>query len=160
MAGRIGLYTPMLMIICLVGMKSVFIFEKIRFVEFAGVAAEAPRYAHVSVREAVTNYAINAAVIVVAATLLPFIGCRIAVETGLGRSFVGTFFIGMTTSLPELVVSVAALKTGAVEMAIANLFGGNMFNVFIVGVDDIFYAKGSLLADVSPNHAITALIAR
>lgn len=45
-------------------------------------------------------------------------------------------------------------------MAIANLFGGNMFNVFIVGVDDIFCAKGSLLADVSPNHAITALIAR
>lgn len=110
-------------------------------------------------REAVLKYAMNAAVIVVAATLLPFIGDRIAVETGLGRSFVGTFFIGMTTSLPELVVSVAALKIGAAEMAIANLFGSNMFNIFIIAVDDIFYTKGSLLANVSADHVITALIA-
>jgi len=157
--GSIGFYTPVLIVIYLVGMKSVFIFEKRRLEEHAGVAAEAPRYEHVSVREAVGKYALNAAVIVVAATLLPFIGDRIAVETGLGRSFVGTFFIGMTTSLPELVVSIAALRLGAAEMAIANLFGSNMFNIFIVGIDDIFYAKGSLLADVSPEHAITALIA-
>lgn len=158
-AGSIGFYTPVLIIIYLVGMKSVFIFEKRRLLEHAGEAAEAPRYAHVSVREAVGKYALNAAVIVVAATLLPFIGDRIAVETGLGRSFVGTFFIGMTTSLPELVVSIAALRIGAAEMAIANLFGSNMFNIFIVGIDDIFYVKGSILADVSPTHAITAIIA-
>ncbi|MCC6502635.1 MAG: sodium:calcium antiporter [Deltaproteobacteria bacterium] len=157
--GSIGLYTPVLAAVYLVGMKSVYIFEKRRLVEFAGLSAEAPRYAHVSVREAVLKYAVNAAVIVVAATLLPFIGDRIAVETGLGRSFVGTFFIGMTTSLPELVVSVAALRIGAAEMAIANLFGSNMFNILIIAVDDIFYTKGSLLADVSADHAITALIA-
>lgn len=158
-AGSIGFYTPVLIIIYLIGIKSVFIFEKRRLEEFAGKMAAAPRYAHISVREAVFKYVVNAAVIVVVATVLPFIGDKIAVETGLGRSFVGTFLIGMTTSLPEFVVSIAALRIGAADMAIANLFGSNMFNIFILGIDDILYTKGSILAHVSPNHAITALIA-
>jgi hypothetical protein len=40
-----------------------------------------------------------------------------------GKSFFGTTFIAMSTSLPEAVVSIAALKIGAADMAIANLLG-------------------------------------
>ncbi|HBA26511.1 MAG TPA: hypothetical protein DCY98_03815 [Nitrospinae bacterium] len=65
----------------------------------------------------------------------------------------------MTTSLPEVVVSISALKIGATDMAIANLFGSNIFNILILAIDDIFYIKGSLLADVSANHAVTGFMA-
>jgi cation:H+ antiporter len=44
-------------------------------------------------------------------------------------------------------------------MAIANLFGSNMFNIFILGVDDLFFLRGPLLSHVSSNHAVTGVIA-
>jgi len=156
----IGLYTPLIIIIYMIGIRSVFLFEKRRMVEVAAMKEKTPAtYGHITAQQAAVRYTMYAVVIVFAATWLPFIGDRLAHETGLGRSFVGTFFIGMTTSLPELAVSISALRIGAVDMAIANLFGSNMFNIFIIAVDDIFYRKGPLLADVSGIHAISGLIA-
>jgi cation:H+ antiporter len=157
--GHVGLYTPAIILLYAVGIRSVFLFEKKKIAAFVGEIAEAVRYDHVTTRDAVVRYSLNALVIVGAATMLPFIGDRLAEETGLGRSFVGTIFIAMTTSLPELVVSIAALRIGAADMAIANLFGSNMFNIFIIAVDDFFYVKGPLLSHVSSNHAVTGLMA-
>jgi cation:H+ antiporter len=61
--------------------------------------------------------------------------------------------------VPELVVTVSALRLGAVDMAIGNLLGSNLFDMLILAIDDIAYAKGPLLAAVSPAHAITAFAA-
>jgi cation:H+ antiporter len=44
-------------------------------------------------------------------------------------------------------------------MAIANLFGSNMFNMLILAIDDLFFAKGPLLSFVSANHAVTGFMA-
>lgn len=156
---HVGLYTPVIILIYGIGIRSVFLFEKRKIKEFVGEMAQAIQYEHITTKDAVIKYSINALLIIGAATWLPFIGDRLAEETGLGRSFVGTVFIAMTTSLPELVVSVSALRIGATEMAIANLFGSNMFNIFILAIDDIFYTKGPLLSDVSANHAITGFMA-
>jgi len=57
------------------------------------------------------------------------------------------------------VVSVAAVRMGAVDLAIGNLFGSNLFNIFILAVDDLFFVKGPILSFVNPNHAISALSA-
>ena len=72
------------------------------------------------------------------------------------RSFVGSLFVAMATTLPELAVTLSALRLGALDMAIGNLLGSNLFNVAIVAIDDLFYRPGDLLAHVSPVHAITA----
>jgi cation:H+ antiporter len=56
-------------------------------------------------------------------------------------------------------VTVAALRVGALDMAIANLLGSNLFNVLVVAVDDVFYTRGPLLAAVAPVHAGTAVTA-
>ncbi|MDA8100893.1 MAG: hypothetical protein M0042_14850 [Nitrospiraceae bacterium] len=157
--GWIGMYTPAIIVIYGIGMRSVFLFNKKKIATFVGEIAEAARYDHLSVRETATKYALNAAVVVFAALWLPFLGDRLAVETGLGRSFIGTIFVAMTTSLPELVVSLVALRIGAADMAIGNLLGSNLFNIFILAVDDLFYLRGSLLSSVSQNHAITAFMA-
>jgi cation:H+ antiporter len=67
--------------------------------------------------------------------------------------------VAFVTSLPELVVTVAALRLGAVDMAIGNLFGSNLFNIAILAVDDIFYLPGPLFEAVSATHAISAFSA-
>jgi cation:H+ antiporter len=157
--GHIGLYTPAIIVIYGVGIRSVFLFEKKKIAAYVGEISAAAQYDHLSTREAVYKYLLNAVFIIGAAAWLPFLGDRLAVETGLGRSFVGTAFIAMTTSLPELVVSIAALRIGAADMAIANLFGSNLFNILILAIDDIFYVKGPFLSAVSANHAITGFIA-
>lgn len=157
--GRISLATPFIVALYALAVRSVFLFQK-RYAEpHIGEIAPEPHYASVSAREAAFKYALNALFIVVAATWLPFIGDRLAHETGLGRSFVGSILIAMTTSLPELVVSISALSIGAADMAIANLLGSNLFNMVILAIDDIAYTGGPLFSSISQNHAITGTIA-
>lgn len=156
---NIGLYTPLIIIIYLIGIRSVYLFERKRYAEFVGEVVQAEKYGEISLRRAIASYSVNAVVIIITATLLPFLGDRLAEMTGLGRSFIGTFFIALATTLPELSVSITAVRIGATDMAMANLFGSNMFNVFILAIDDFFYTKGPLLRDVSTDHAITGLMA-
>lgn len=156
---HVGIYTPLIILIYGIGIRGIYYFEKRRIADFVGDLTEATQYDYITAKEAGIKYAINALVIIAAATWLPFIGDRLAEETGLGRSFIGTVFIAMTTSLPELVVSISALRIGATDMAIANLFGSNMFDILILAIDDIFYTKGPILADVSANHAVTGFMA-
>ncbi|HSE97070.1 MAG TPA: sodium:calcium antiporter, partial [Blastocatellia bacterium] len=101
-------------------------------------------------------YSVNALVVVAAATYLPHIGEQIAEMTGLGRTFVGSIFIALATSLPEMVVSVAALRIGAVDMVFGNLFGSNLFNIMIFALDDILYTRGPLISSISNTNIITA----
>lgn len=157
--GSIGLYTPALIAIYGIGIRSVFLFEKKKIAKFVGEMAQAVHYKDLSTRDVTIYYLLNAMVIIGAATWLPFLGNQLATATGLGRTFFGSVFVAMTTSLPELVVSMAALRIGAADMAIANLFGSNMFNMCILAIDDLFYRKGPLLAAVSPTHAVTGFMA-
>lgn len=90
---------------------------------------------------------------------LPFIGKELAEIHGWHSSFVGTLFIATATSLPELVVTLAALRLDALDMAIGNLLGSNLFNVLILAIDDLFFLRGPLLSHVSEIHAVTALSA-
>jgi cation:H+ antiporter len=48
---------------------------------------------------------------------------------------------------------------GALDMAVGNVLGSNLFNTVIIAVDDLFYATGPLLSDVDPNHVVSALTA-
>lgn len=115
------------------------------------------RYAHLSLRGAIWRYAGTAVVLVAAASNLPSLAVALADATGLAEAFVGTAFVALSTSLPEVVVSLAAMRLGAWDMAAANVLGSNLFNVAILAIDDIFFTQGPLLATVSPAHAITAL---
>jgi cation:H+ antiporter len=117
----------------------------------------AERYAHLSLKGAVGRYLGAAVVLVAAAANLPGLAVQFADATGLAQGFVGTAFVALSTSLPEVVVSLAAMRLGAWDMAAANVLGSNLFNVAILGVDDAFFRQGSLLASVADGHAVTAL---
>jgi len=119
-------------------------------------AADEPR---VGLRRALLRYALSAAFVVAAGAVLPFAAEGIARAAGWELSFVGTTFVALSTSLPEVVVTVVAIRLGSIEIAVGNLLGSNLFNLAIVGVDQVVYAEPSLLADASPVLLVPAVTA-
>jgi len=155
--GHVGPYTPVIILLYLVAMRSIFVYERTQLEEFAEQMAD--RHPEISLRTAVTRYAFAAIVVVGAGAFLPFIAADMAKVMGWQNTFVGTLFVAGVTSLPELVVTIAALRIGALDMAISNLLGSNLFNIAILAVDDLLFTKGPLLANVSPTHAMSAMSA-
>lgn len=152
---HISIYTPLIVVLYLVAMRAAFVYERRTQAPPQIIKPERD----ITLRTALMRYAMAAAVVVAAGTWLPFIGNEIAAVMGWRESFVGTLFIAFATSVPELVVSVSALRLDAVDMAIGNLLGSNLFDMLILALDDIAYVKGPLLGSVSPAHAITAFAA-
>ena len=157
--GWIGLYTLLIALIYIISMQLVYNFERRQIAAYIKEKTEQLKYADIPLRTAVMKYALNALVVIGSAIFLPRIGTGIAEQTGLGQSFVGNIFIAITTSLPEVVVCVSALKIDAVDLAIGNLFGSNVFNIFILALDDLFFVPGPLLSFASSGQVISALSA-
>lgn len=111
-----------------------------------------------SLGKAVFWFLAAAALIVVAGTSLADTGEAIARETGLGQTLVGSFFIAITTSLPEVVTTFTAARLGIFDMAIGNIFGANFFNIVILFFADLFYGNGPIMQAISTGHLVTALI--
>jgi len=157
--GWMGLYTPLIIVGYLGTMRMAFKFERKRtpVAEVLGeIKEDSPG---IPLKTAVIRYALHAAVIVVSAFFLPLIAERIAEMTGLGQTFVGNIFVAVSTSFPELAVSFAAIRIGAVDMAVGNIFGSNLFNVFILAIEDVFFFKGPILSHAQPQHLIPSLLA-
>jgi cation:H+ antiporter len=155
--GWIGVHSLVLLGVYLLAVRTLFAFERARQAQVATELGRESPYHHLTLQRAVTHYAIAAVVLVAAASLLPGIAERLAAATGLDQSFVGTLFVAISTSLPEVVVSVAAAGIGALDMAAANLFGSNLFNVAVIALDDVMFVRGPLLQHVSPAHVAAAL---
>lgn len=154
---QVGLYSPFIVLAYLVAMRAVYSYERRTLAEYAGEAAG--RYPGVTLSRAVKGYALASIAVVLAGSWLPFVANDIADAMGWGRSFVGTLLVAGVTSAPEAAVTLAALRIGALDMAIANLLGSNLFDILILAVDDVFYRKGSLFAHVDASHALTAFTA-
>ncbi len=155
--GHVGGYTPVILVLYVLAMRSVFSYERAHREEFAEEMAE--RYPKLTLRGALLRYAAGAVVIVGAGAWLPFVAADLADTMGWRTTFVGTLFVAAVTSLPELVVTISAFRIGALDMAVANLLGSNLFDMAIIAVDDLLYVKGPILARVSPIHAVSAMSA-
>ncbi|MDB9524718.1 sodium:calcium antiporter [Oscillatoria sp. CS-180] len=94
---------------------------------------------------AVLAVAIGTAGYVVAQT-----GSAIADQSGLSQTVVGGLFTAVTTSLPELVTAIAAVRQGALGLAVGGIIGGNSFDVLFVAFSDFAYRPGSIY------HALTS----
>lgn len=154
---HVGLYTPIILVIYALAMRTIFRYEQTQGLPLADVASQ--RYKHLTLRQAVTGFAMAAVVIVAAGTWLPFVSKDMAEIMGWSESFVGTLFVATATSLPEAAVAIAAVRLGALDMALGNLFGSNLFNMAILAIDDLFYLPGLLLSNVSQSHVVSALSA-
>lgn len=154
---HVGVYSPLLLALYLLALKAVHAHERrARVAE----ATRPPAPAGATRREW-RRFGVAALVVVAAGSWLPQAADGLATSLGLSRSFVGTVLMAVVTTLPEMAVTLGALRLGALDMAIGNLLGSNLFNVAILAVDDAFYVRGPLLADAASVHtgtAVTALV--
>ncbi|MBT8041659.1 MAG: hypothetical protein KJN98_00660 [Pontiella sp.] len=89
--------------------------------------------------------------------LLSLLGSRMALPPdqggfGLEASLIGTLFLAISTSLPELVISFASIRMGFLDMAAGNVLGSNMFNLLIIFAADVAMRGGSMLQQISSRH--------
>lgn len=150
--GHVGLYTPIILLLYPLVMRSLCRCEKQPLGEYVEERAE--RYAQTSMRQASWGFAISSAAAVAAGIWLPFIAKDLGLALGWERSLVGTLPVAAVTSAPEAVATLATLRLGAVDLAIGNLLGSNLF-----AIDDLAYLPGPLLADVSIAHAASSFLA-
>jgi cation:H+ antiporter len=161
--GTVGVGPLVILAVYLAAMRSVFYKQKPppRRPTSDENAAEPPGGAKAKgalTRPILTLVAASGAVLV-AAPFAAKAAEEIAVITGLGNTFVGTALVGFTTSLPELVASIAAVRMGAIDLAVGNLFGSNAFNMIIFAALDLAEPSTGLFTTLSPAHAISGLLA-
>ncbi len=156
---HVGLISVVVLGIYALGASLISRFERRRIAQVLTERAEELNYAGIPTRRAVTQFAISAVLVVGLAVGLSAVSERIADESGLSRSFVGTLFLAFATSLPEVVVGVVSVRMGAIDLAISNVLGSNLFNVALLGVYDAAYLKGSLWANLDDVHAVSGLMA-
>lgn len=80
----------------------------------------------------------------VAGWLLEPAAANIARLTGLGQTTVGVLLTAVSTSIPELVTSIAAVRRGALTLAVGGIVGGNAFDTLFTAASDIAYRDGSI----------------
>jgi cation:H+ antiporter len=153
----IGLPSFALIALYFVAARLIFEYERRRMAREVSKVAEELHYERITLRSAVSRYAVAAVAVVSAALFLPGLAERIATDTGLGQAFVGNLFVALTTSLPEVVVSVAAVRLGALDLGIANVLGSNLFNLLILAIDDVLYRPAPILAASDPIQMIVIL---
>jgi cation:H+ antiporter len=65
-------------------------------------------------------------------------GVHLALTAGMSQSMIGLTIVAVGTSLPELATSAVAAKKRNVEIAVGNVVGSNIFNIFFVlGISSI-----------------------
>ncbi|MDD5127261.1 MAG: hypothetical protein PHR43_04070 [Dehalococcoidales bacterium] len=154
--GWVGWYTPVILIVYLLSARTIFVAEKRQLHELKQVEAEIEPE-HKSGKSVYLYFILSSLVIIGAGIWLAIIGEEVALMTGWDRSFVGSMFLAFSTTMPEITVSLTAIRIGAEDLAIANMIGSNLFNITIITIGELLYSKGPILSDVSPHHLITAI---
>ena len=111
-----------------------------------------------SLAAGIVGFVLAAGILVVVTPWLVESSVAIAEITGLGTGFVGIALVGLVTSLPEMVTTIGAVRLKAFDMAVGNLFGSNMFNMFALGLGDVFLTNGRFLGLIDPAFALTGLV--
>jgi cation:H+ antiporter len=107
----------------------------------------------------VVVYTVVSAVLIVAAGfVLARTGEVLAEQTGLGASFVGAVLVAISTSLPEVSTTLAAVRLGVYAMAFSGIFGTNVLDVGILFLADVVYTGGPVLAEVGRFSIIAAVL--
>jgi cation:H+ antiporter len=163
--GGVGLGSMLLLLFYIFGMRLVFRQEVMKqrqreqelVVEGQTTEASKQPSTREGLRRASLGFTMAALALLVAAPFLAGSASEIANQSGISTTFIGTSLVGIATSLPELVTATAAVRLGAFDLAVGNLFGSNAFNMAAFFFVDAAYRSGPLFNAVSDTHAMTAL---
>jgi cation:H+ antiporter len=77
--------------------------------------------------------------------------------TDMSETAFGTLVTAVANSLPELVTAVAAVRIGAVNLAVGDIIGGNAFEVLFLAAADFAYLEGAIYHEFMPQNVFTAV---
>jgi cation:H+ antiporter len=158
--GRIGVYSLVLFCLYLISQYMIFHFNPAKPEETQQNNSAPTSQQAISLKRLSAYFVIAAVATFGAGIWLAFIGSQISEITGLSTTLVGAVFLAICTSAPEMVVSISAVRLGALDMAVGNMVGSNLFNMgVIIFIDDLFYKTGPILQSVDVSHIATALFA-
>jgi len=115
-------------------------------------------YTQASLTRLATSFSIMVAIVGVAGFVVAETGTTIARETGIAGSVVGALLTATVTSLPELVTTLAAVRRGALQLAVGGIIGGNTFDVLFLSASDVAYRDGSIYNEIGPDSRFWALV--
>lgn len=115
-------------------------------------------YARISSEKAFLVFILSSVAVIGLGVWLAWIGDRLAASTGLSRSFVGNLFLALTTSLPEIAASLAAIRLAAIDLAIGNVLGSNLFNITLFFVYDLADGSNNFWASLTNANAFAAVM--
>ena len=159
--GWVSSSSIILLVLYIIAMRIIFYHEKKQVTySDANIAPTIhPKHPDIPLKLAIQRYIAFAILVIIGGVSLPYFADQLANAAGLSKSFVGTLLVAVSTSLPEIAVSTAAIKIGSPDLAVGNLLGSNIFNMLILSIDDLLFIEGSLLQAINPVHALTGLVA-
>ena len=154
-----SLLSLLLLVIYAFGGRMISTVEQARQAEVLDQTAEAEGYAQISTFKTYFVFILSALAVVGLGIWLASIGDRLSATTGLSRSFVGNLFLATSTSLPEIAASLAAIRIGAIDMAIGNVLGSNLFNIALLAIYDLADGRANFWASLTDANGFAAVIA-
>ncbi len=112
-----------------------------------------------SLKVAIVGFLVCAVVIIASGVFLIRASKEISLASGLSASFMGAILVAIVTSLPELATSIGALRIGAHDMIVGNLFGSNMFNILTLFFADAAFRRGSIYTGLRGGEADQVVVA-
>lgn len=155
----ISLLSIVIVILYALGGRMIAGLEKERMGEVLEKEAREQDYADISRRRAILIFVSSALGVIILGIWLASIGDRLAATTGLSRSFVGNLFLAVSTSLPEIAASLAAVRLGAIDLAIGNVLGSNLFNILLFSIYDIADGRGNFWSALNNANGFAAVMA-
>jgi cation:H+ antiporter len=158
--GLLGLsiISVLIFVVYAFGARMIAMLEQKRAAEILEKEAEAGNYDQISSAKAYAMFVLSALIVILTGIWLAYIGDQLSATTGLSQSFVGNLFLATSTSLPEVAVSLAAIRLGAIDMAIGNVLGSNLFNIALLAVYDIADGTANFWASLTSANAFAAVI--
>ena len=151
----VGLVSLLILSLYLGGMRFVYVTRP----QESDEAGDAPPGAVVSLRRAWVLFGLASLGVLLAAPALVFSVEEIAEITGLETSFLGVVAVALVTSMPEVSATFAAVRFGAIDLAVGNLYGSCAFNILILALADPFYRQGILVESLDTAHIAAGLVA-
>ncbi|PJK27485.1 sodium:calcium antiporter [Minwuia thermotolerans] len=99
------------------------------------------------------------ALVGVAGLLIAEAGIAMVEKAGVREGVVGALMTAIATSTPELVTTVAAVRRGALTLAVSGILGGNAFDVLFAAFSDVAYRPGSIYHAMAQDQRLIVLVA-
>ncbi|MCD6231672.1 sodium:calcium antiporter [Candidatus Aerophobetes bacterium] len=152
-----GFESLILIILYFIGVRIIFRYEKNSYLTEKVKSPKDKKYENISLEKAIIGFCLCFGGIFFLGIWLSTLGDEIVKVMNWSEAIVGTFFLALATSLPELIVSLSSLKF-AIDMAIGNILGANFLDIMIIPICDLFFRRGELLSFVSIKNILTLML--